>query len=534
MADLAQLESALVKADAAGDADGARVLAGEIRRMRSEAPPATGKPKKDLSWSDVPGEALFNIPRSAANFASGIYQAVRHPIDTASNVLDIGAGALRNAMPDALVNTVEGGKPNPSAIRASEMASGVGQFYKDRYGSLEGLKNTIATDPVGVSADLSTVLAGGAALAPKASALAKGLRQASNLTNPVSVLKPAAKIVGGVGKQVLGLTTGTGAEPVGAAAKAGYAGKSAFWENLTGKVNATDVLDDAKAAIAEMGKQKSAAYRSGMANIADDKTVLQFGAIDKAIADAKDIATFKGQVKNAKAAKVLNEITDEVSNWKKLKPAEFHTPEGLDALKQKIGGIAENLPFEEKTARLVARNIYNTVKDEITNQAPTYAKTMKGYSEATEQIREIERALSLGQKAAADTGMRKLQSLMRNNVNTNYGNRLELAKALSEKGGKDLFPAIAGQAMNSWTARGLGGQAENLVTAGLAAFHNPVIAAALPFQSPKAIGAALYGGGRVAGMMGDAASKAGITSQRAKLAALLAEQAGRERVPNAR
>lgn len=37
MADLAQLESALVKADAAGDSDGARVLAGEIRRMR-EAP----------------------------------------------------------------------------------------------------------------------------------------------------------------------------------------------------------------------------------------------------------------------------------------------------------------------------------------------------------------------------------------------------------------------------------------------------------------------------------------------------------------
>lgn len=38
MADLAQLEAALVKADAAGDTEGARVLAGEVRKMRSSAP----------------------------------------------------------------------------------------------------------------------------------------------------------------------------------------------------------------------------------------------------------------------------------------------------------------------------------------------------------------------------------------------------------------------------------------------------------------------------------------------------------------
>lgn len=38
MADLAQLESALVKADAAGDTEGARILAGEIRKMRGSGP----------------------------------------------------------------------------------------------------------------------------------------------------------------------------------------------------------------------------------------------------------------------------------------------------------------------------------------------------------------------------------------------------------------------------------------------------------------------------------------------------------------
>ena len=37
-----------------------------------------------------------------------------------------------------------------------------------------------------------------------------------------------------------------------------------------------------------------------------------------------------------------------------------------------------------------------------------------------EAIKEIEKALSLNNRASADTAMRKLQSLTRNNVYTNY------------------------------------------------------------------------------------------------------------------
>ena len=50
MADISQLESALVKADAAGDTEGARVLAGEIRRLRSTAPaPVAAQPRSGVS-----------------------------------------------------------------------------------------------------------------------------------------------------------------------------------------------------------------------------------------------------------------------------------------------------------------------------------------------------------------------------------------------------------------------------------------------------------------------------------------------------
>ena len=63
-------------------------------------------------------------------------------------------------------------------------------------------------------------------------------------------------------------------------------------------------------------------------------------------------------------------------------------------------------------------------------QKPRKANKMKDYSESAELIREIEKSLSLGKKASVATGLNKLQSLMRNNVNANYGYRQEIANKL--------------------------------------------------------------------------------------------------------
>jgi hypothetical protein len=131
---------------------------------------------------------------------------------------------------------------------------------------------------------------------------------------------------------------------------------------------------------------------------------------------------------------------------------------------------------------------------------------MKDYSEASAQISEIERALSLGDKASKDTAMRKLQSLMRNNVQTNYGNRLALANTLEQQGGVDLLPSIAGQALNSWTPRSLAGQlGSGTVAAGGLLLHNPLAIPILATQSPRLVGNAAYGVGRLAGMGKNAA-----------------------------
>ena len=308
------------------------------------------------------------------------------------------------------------------------------------------------------------------------------------------------KGVSKLAKNVLGMTTGVGAEPISQAFKAGKTGNQAFLDNIRSDVPLTDVLDQAKAGLQAMNAAKAAEYRSGMIPIKGDQSVLSLGGISKAVDDAVAITTFKGQVKNKAANKVAEEMRAVVDEWKALDPAQFHTPEGLDALKQKLGGILEGIPFEEKTARTAASKVYNATKAEIEAQAPTYAKVMKGYQAASEQITEIERALSLGKKASNDTAMRKLQSLMRNNVQTNYGNRLNLANALEDQGGVDLLPSLAGQALSSVTPRSLSGQMGSGATAlGAMMTSNPWLLAGLPLQSPRLVGSLAYGAGKLSG-----------------------------------
>jgi hypothetical protein len=304
------------------------------------------------------------------------------------------------------------------------------------------------------------------------------------------------------------MSTGVGAETIGNAAKAGLAGDESFIKGLTGEIQPADVLQNAKDNLSVMRQNRSAAYKSGMTDISADKTALSFDDIDNALAKANSENRFGVKVKDDVAQNTLNDLKAEVNDWKAMGEA-YHTPEGLDALKQRVGAIVDRIPYEEKNSARIGSNVYNSIKSTIADQAPTYSKVMGDYGDASEAIREIERSLSLGNKASADTAMRKLYSLTRNNVNTNYGNRLTLAQQLEQEGGKPFINALSGMAMSSPTARGLAGTAElGTMLAGMA---NPTYLAALPLQTPALVGRGLYYGGKAA----KAANEFGITPGKA-------------------
>lgn len=157
-------------------------------------PSNSGIPAQRRSFSDVPGEALANVGTSAVNFYKGLVTAITNPVQTATGILDVGAGALQKLLPKDLVDLVNQIDTNPEASkRAVDMANAVGGMFKDRYGSVDALKNTLATDPVGAAADLSTLFTGGAGatarIAPTAS---KVMGVAAKYTNPLAPVTAAA------------------------------------------------------------------------------------------------------------------------------------------------------------------------------------------------------------------------------------------------------------------------------------------------------------------------------------------------------
>ena len=522
--DLSQLSTEDLMALRSGDLS--RVSTEGLRALQSGA-----QPPKTTDISQLPG----NIIPSAQRFASGLAQAVTHPVDTFNGVFDAVTGAVRNLAPDQVrtaIDSMDSPQGRQAAERASGTATAIGDFYKDRYGGRENILHTAITDPVGAAADLSTVLGvgGGAAKLAGMGNAAQGLSRLSTLTNPLTAVGKAAtagaKGAGFVAKHALGLSTGVGAENIAQAFLAGKVKNADFIDNLKGTADPTIVLDRAKQGLAEMARQKAAAYRANIASVKSDKTVLSFGGIDKSLTDANNIARFNGVVTNPPAAKALEQIRNIIDEWKSYEPAMFHTPEGLDALKKRVSGIVEALdPVKEKTARLAAGKVYSSIKDEIGKQAPTYAATMKAYSDASDQIMEIERALSLGKKASVDTGMRKLQSLARNNVQTNYGNRLSLARELEDSGGVSLLPGIAGQALNSWTPRSLSGQLGAFGTLA-AASQNPALAGILAAQSPRLVGGGAYALGAANRGFGNLLGQSGITPSRVQLGGLLGSRIG--------
>jgi hypothetical protein len=326
------------------------------------------------------------------------------------------------------------------------------------------------------------------------------------ITGSLKAAKTAAKGIGHVGASFAGVATGAGGDVLRQAARSGFEGgeaSRAFRENMRGAVPMEDVVADATAALNEIKRLRSAFYREGMKRVSSDRSILDFSALERELAKTRTDFTFKGISKNPKASAAIQKVAIILDDWKKLDPKEFHTPEGFDALKQRIGSVLEDIPYEQRTARKVVGRIYNAVKSQIAKQAPAYAKTMRGYEKAAKLIREIETTLSLNPRARIDTQLRKLQSVMRNNVNTTYGRRVDLVKLLEASGAKHLLAKLAGQAANSWAPRSLArvaaaGLGASGIGAALATLNPATLLPLIPMlalQSPRLMGEAVHAGG---------------------------------------
>ena len=147
------------------------IIGGYVRsnsQPQDTAPGVKAEDPGELSWLDVPGQALKNAPASAWRLAQNLGEAIMHPVDTARAVGDVVVGLKRKGQ--RYFDPALPVEPEEAA------ADALIQYGKDRYGSEEGLKRTLAYDLVGALADGSTLLTGGAGAAKGLGTVAKVAR----------------------------------------------------------------------------------------------------------------------------------------------------------------------------------------------------------------------------------------------------------------------------------------------------------------------------------------------------------------------
>ena len=471
---------------------------------------AVGRPMRGVRLNVQP------TPRPLESFAAGVTKSAIDPLLAVAQGVTGGKGGVSDAVKrlaqeseayeQANPMSYIGGRVGGAILPAAGVAKGVGMIP-----SFARANPYVQGAALGAATGAMTPVETGATGAPMYQQTAENVATGGAIGTAIPVIGRGIQAAGGAIRRGLGLTTGAGEESIAQALRAGREGNLAFLQNIRGEVPAMDVLDQAKDALANMRAARSQAYRQGITTTMPDLEIragkplpkvpprLDFapitGKLDEVVESLKVKTPTGSQFKIGSAElNKIEELQDVVKTWQK-DPA-LHTAEGLDALKQRLDALYPDSPAQKQVQRAVT-SVRNTVKDTIVAQDQNYAKTMKAYEEALSLEREIERALSLGNRSAADTAIRKLQSLTRNNANTNYGYRLELARALQQQGGQDLMPALAGQALSSFTPRGLAGQGAALgIGAGGALTVNPAALAALPLTSPRLVGMGAYGLGR--------------------------------------
>lgn len=494
------------------------------------APIPSGGPNS-RSWGDVALSAVQNAPASAVDFGKSLIHPFLHPAETGKALVALGdAVGSKISRPGDLLRAGDP-EPTPEQLKARAQreapADALGQLYKDRYGGIENIKNTLATDPVGLLADASLPLTAAGALPVRGAQIAGRVGAAIDpLTIVGRGVQGTGTLAGKLASNGLGMTTGAGTESVRQAFKAGSEGNRSFLEHMRGDRPITEVADMARDAVDAMRKERSEAYKSGMVDVSKDRTILDFGPIDKAIGEANAVGTFHNVVTNRSAGDTTAKMFQLVDEWKSYDPAVFHTPEGLDALKRAIGDVRDSTEHGTPS-RVAADRVYSALKGQIEAQAPGYAKTMADYAKASDELKEVTKTFSLGEKASSDTALRKLQSITRNNVQTNYGERTRLADVLAQHE-PNLQPAIAGQAMNTIMPRGLVARGGAMGGAGMAAhLMDPTLAAMLPLTSPRLVGEATYATGALGRKGSELAEAMAINAPNVRTAGQGAYQAGR-------
>jgi hypothetical protein len=515
----------VVPAESANAASPEQPKTGPWTKFQGQQEPQETQPESSMPWGDVGSQALANIPSSAANLAGGLWQSVRHPlqtIDSAGALLSGGLGHMWNAVTPEAMNMT----PGDDMALASQFADNI----KQRYGGSENVKHTLATDPIGVLADASALLSGGAgavAKLPGAAKFAAGVSKAADLSNPLLIagkgLSAAGRGVGMAASYPLSLTSGVPARALQESLRTGLSGgegASKFRAAMRGQDDLQGLVDETRNAIGTMAEKRSADYVKNMrdtlgsnaqVDLAPIRAELDglreslfvqpkqslFGSAGQTGGNAQAFAPLSKA--SAAEVKVLDEIDGLLSQWEAH--PEGRTPAALDGLKQRIDGLRPG-PTADNADRIgrIVSTARDSVKRAIVDAVPGYRKAMDDYSSSMRLSDDVGKSLVGTERTGTDASINKLVSTLAN------PRRQKLMGELEPFGLKHAPARVAGHAVGQWTPRGTAKVVAS-AAAPAAWWLSPALLPALASSSPRLMGELMHAMGRAGRRVSQGASK---------------------------
>jgi len=430
MATLDQVEKALMKADAAGDADAARILAAEVRRMRS-APV-----QRQLTERVTPQEDVSLVDR-VKNFGKSAQAAIAGPLVGVAQRLGIeGAQGVSNEWHKDMAELGSkpggtGGQVIGSAATAAPLAMIPGANSVLGGGIIGGL--TGLTQPTQQNESPLNNALSGALIGAAPSAVIRGAKTVKAMAVDPFTEAGRGRIAGGVLNRMAGndagevmdrLATASGNTPgfiPSVAQAARNDGISAF-ERTMRQVSPSDfqrldqtqkgALVDALLSVAKTPEERAAAaslrdssvkpfYDSAKnAQVTGDSTIdglLKRPVIQQALAKAKEIAANEGRpfmLSNGKPAQTST-TTDPVFGVRTVTtpatPGVF-SGQGLHDLKM---GIDASMSGPNQIGIAAAeKNAMNTAKEDylgwLESKIPEYGQARTTYAELSRPIGQMD------------------------------------------------------------------------------------------------------------------------------------------------
>lgn len=445
-------------------------------------------------------------------------------------------------------------KSSPTIEKPKETS--ITQLIKERYGG--AIKGVVEALPYAGAMAGGLIASPGIATAPVGAGLGylsgnylkkgllglTGLEQQEPLSVRGMVAKdiPEAAIVGASGpiaekglgllasgggqavKQILGKLQGIGAGAEAEAIKSGtktgmswnpFKSETAFDNALRGNITGEEIVENVRAALGTVRDKRSGDYRAILTNISGNKNQIDMRPIEDTLNKLSseygvkintNPATGKTDIDLSRVAMGksgrddIKSIIETVKDWGTKQGDD--TVIGLDTLKRQL----DDFYSPSSQARQFVASLRNSVKDTIVKNVPEYGEMTKGYSGATNLLKEIESSLvsKKNGQIMADQTLRKLTIALKNDKEI----AKDLMDILGEKGSQDISGQVAGYVMRSPVPLGLSGTGPALIgTTALTAF-NPKFWPVLLASSPRVSAEFLRMYGKVASEFGGVAPTA--------------------------